>query len=84
MSNRLTRAELEAVIGIAGDVDAIATVESSFEADEQDATLAAWESGMEKLRRQLSARQPLGHCTCAYGAQGAPVDADCPRHGVSR
>lgn len=21
-------------------------------------------------------------CTCAYGAQGAPVDAGCPRHGL--
>jgi hypothetical protein len=53
MSNRLTKAELDAIIGIAGDVDALATVESSFEADEQEAALAAWESGMEKLRRQL-------------------------------
>lgn len=22
------------------------------------------------------------YCTCATGAQGAPVDADCPRHGL--
>lgn len=52
-SNRLTKDELEAIIGIAGDVDVIATVESSFEEHEQDVVLAAWESGMEKLRRQL-------------------------------
>lgn len=84
MSNRLTKAELDAVIGIAGDVDALATVESCFEEHEQDAALAAFESGMEKLRRQLSGRRARGHCCCAYGSQGAPVDADCPRHGLSR
>lgn len=23
-------------------------------------------------------------CSCAYGAQGAPVDADCPIHGLTK
>ena len=56
MSNRLTKAELDAVIGICGDVDATETVLSSYPADEQEAALEAFENGMEKLRRQLSAR----------------------------
>lgn len=25
--------------------------------------------------------EPL-HCSCAYGAQGMPVDPDCPIHGL--
>jgi hypothetical protein len=55
--NRLTRAELDAVVGIAGDVDALATIESAFPAEERDTVLAAWESGMEKLRRQLGRKR---------------------------
>jgi len=55
-NNRLTKAELDAVISIAGDVDVLATVESCFEEAEHEAVLATWESGMEKLRRQLARR----------------------------
>lgn len=49
-SNRLTKSELEAVLGVAGDALAAETL--STEPD-PDAALEAFESGMEKLRRQL-------------------------------
>lgn len=51
-SNRLTKAELEAVIGVAGDALAGETLSSE---DNPEAALEAFESGMEKLRRQLAA-----------------------------
>jgi ribosome-associated translation inhibitor RaiA len=50
MSNRLTKAELDAVIGVAGDALAAETLSSE---DDPEAAVAAFESGMEKLRRQL-------------------------------
>lgn len=53
---RLTTAELDAIVGIAGDVDAMATIESSYEEHERDAAFRAWTSGMEKLRVMLAAR----------------------------
>ncbi len=54
MSNRLTKAELDAVISVAGDADAHATIESCYDDAKQEAAFAAFESGMEKLRRQLN------------------------------
>jgi hypothetical protein len=50
-SNRLTAAELEAVLGVAGDALAAETLSTE---DDPDAALEAFESGMEKLRRQLA------------------------------
>ena len=50
-SNRLTRAELEAIIGVAGDAFAAETLASD---DDPEAALEAFENGMEKLRRQLA------------------------------
>lgn len=50
MSNRLTQAELEAVLGVAGDALAGDTLSTE---DDPEAALAAFESGMDKLRRQL-------------------------------
>ena len=50
MSNRLTRAELEAVIGVAGDAAAPETLSTD---DDPEAALATFESGMDKLRAQL-------------------------------
>jgi len=54
-STRLTRAELEAVIAVAGDALAAETLSSDPDETEaeHDAALEAFESGMEKLRRQL-------------------------------
>lgn len=49
-SNRLTAAELDAVIGVAGDALAGETLSNE---DDPDAALEAFERGMEKLRRQL-------------------------------
>jgi len=49
-SNRLTAAELDAVIGVAGDALAAETLSSE---DDPDAAVEAFERGMEKLRRQL-------------------------------
>ena len=51
--NRLTRAELDAVIGVAGDANAIETLSTD---DDPYAASAAFERGMEKLRRQLAAK----------------------------
>ena len=58
MTNRLTKAELEAVIGVAGDALAAETLSSDPDQteDELEAAIDAFESGMEKLRRQLSAK----------------------------
>ncbi len=53
-NNRLTIAELDAVLGVAGDALAAETLSSE---DDPDAALAAFESGMEKLRRQLARRK---------------------------
>lgn len=53
MSNRLTKAELDAVLTMAGDCDAGATIDSCYEEEEREAAHEAFESGMEKLRRQL-------------------------------
>lgn len=52
-SNRLTRAELDAVIGVAGDALAAETLSSDAD---PEASMAAFERGMDKLRRQLAAR----------------------------
>jgi len=49
-SNRLTAAELDAVIGVAGDALAAETLSSETD---PDAAVEAFERGMEKLRRQL-------------------------------
>jgi hypothetical protein len=50
MNNRLTKAELEAVIAVAGDALAVETLSTD---DDPDAAVEAFESGIEKLRRQL-------------------------------
>lgn len=50
-SNTLTEAELNAVLGVAGDALA---AESLSTEDDPEAALEAFESGMEKLRRQLA------------------------------
>ena len=54
MSNRLTKAELEAIIGVAGDALASETLSTE---DDPDAAIEAFERGMEKLRRQLARRK---------------------------
>lgn len=54
MSNRLTKAELEAVLGVAGDALAEETLSTE---DNPEAALEAFETGMEKLRRQLANRE---------------------------
>ncbi len=56
MSNRLTKAELDAVLTMAGDCDAGATIDSCYIEQERDAAIEAFESGMDKLRRQLARR----------------------------
>ena len=56
MSNRLTRAELEAVLCVAGDAVAFETIASCYPEDEREAAIEAFESGMDKLRAQLSNR----------------------------
>lgn len=56
-SNRLTVAELDAVIGVAGDALASETLADPENPEVADAALEAFESGMEKLRRQLAARR---------------------------
>lgn len=53
-SNRLTDAELDAVLGVAGDALAAETLSTE---DDPQAALAAFESGMEKLRAQLGKRR---------------------------
>ena len=53
-SNRLTTAELDAIIGVAGDALAGETLSTD---DDPAAALAAFESGMDKLRAQLAARR---------------------------
>ena len=54
MSNRLTKAELEAVLGVAGDALAAETLSTE---DNPEAALEAFETGMDKLRRQLANRE---------------------------
>ena len=56
MSNRLSAREIEAVLAVAGDADATETISSCFEEDEVERMIAAFERGMEKLRRQLGRR----------------------------
>lgn len=51
---RLTAAELDAVIAVAGDADLGGTVESCFPEDERAGVYSAYESGMEKLRAMLA------------------------------
>lgn len=53
MSNRLTKAELEAILGVAGDALAEETLSTE---DNPEAALEAFEAGMNKLRRQLANR----------------------------
>jgi hypothetical protein len=54
---RLTVAEIEAILGAAGNADAGAMA-GDFETDaEGEKFLAAYESGMEKLREMLARRQ---------------------------
>lgn len=54
----LTRDELDALIGIGGDVDAQGSLESQQLSEaEQAKQLAAWESGMEKLRIMLARKE---------------------------
>lgn len=50
-SNRLTMAELEAVIGVAGDALAAETLSTE---DNPQAALDTFESGLDKLRAQLA------------------------------
>lgn len=53
MSNRLTKAELSAVLGVAGD----ALAEETLSTDANpEAAMLAFESGMAKLRAQLAAK----------------------------
>lgn len=59
LSNRLTRAELDAVIAVAGDADMPATIESCYPEDEREAVMEAYESGIEKLRRQLANKEGI-------------------------
>ncbi len=56
-SNRLTTAELDAVIGVAGDALAHETLST---ADVPEAAIAAYERGMDKLRAQLAVRRSRG------------------------
>lgn len=53
MNNRLTKAELDAVIGVAGDALAEETLASD---DNPEAAVEAFERGMEKLKRQLAGK----------------------------
>lgn len=53
-SSRLTIAELDAIIGVAGDALAAETLSTE---DDPGAALAAFESGMDKLRAQLGKRR---------------------------
>lgn len=53
MSNRLNKAELEAVLAVAGDALAVETLSTD---EDPCAAIEAFESGMEKLRRQLANR----------------------------
>ena len=57
----LTNDELDALISIGGDVDAHATVESAYEPDEREIAIAAWESGMDKLRAMYARRRGTSH-----------------------
>lgn len=52
-NNRLTMAELEAILGVAGDALAAETLSNE---DDPQAALEAFEEGMEKLRRQLGCK----------------------------
>lgn len=51
---RLTAAEIEAILAVAGNADAEATFADTSEEGEAQRELAAFESGMEKLREKLS------------------------------
>ena len=58
MNNRLTTSELDAILGVAGDALAQETLSSdpTATAEQIKAAILAFETGMEKLRRQLSRR----------------------------
>lgn len=53
---RLSAAEISALLAVAGAADAPAVVEDYPDAKEGEAMLAAFESGMDKLRRMLADR----------------------------
>lgn len=54
---RLTALEIEAILAIAGDADAHASVESCDTEKEGEQRLEAFERGMEKLRVMLARRE---------------------------
>ncbi len=58
MNNRLTALELDAILGVAGDALAQETLSDDPTAtpEQIEAAIVAFETGMEKLRRQLSRR----------------------------
>ena len=54
MNNRLTARELDSIISVAGDALASETLS---EEDDPETAIAAYESGMQKLKRQLEAKR---------------------------
>ncbi len=54
---RLTALEIDAILAVAGNADADATVSDCFDAADYDKTIEAFETGMEKLRVMLNNRK---------------------------
>lgn len=59
---RLTTAELEAILGVAGDALAEESLKEPDQTEEEhEAACYAFETGMEKLRVMLGRRKRRGH-----------------------